>query len=78
MPAMRPPLAGHRSVRKKRKKALDSAVALAHTSHMKNTNTTAAAKVPVVCNECGRTWQVSANAATLECAKCGGADVDVR
>lgn len=44
---------------------------------MKHT-TTAGAKVKVVCNECGRKWQVSANAVTLECAKCGGADIDVR
>jgi hypothetical protein len=35
-------------------------------------------KVAVICNECGRKWKVSANAATLECAKCGGVDIDVR
>jgi predicted RNA-binding Zn-ribbon protein involved in translation (DUF1610 family) len=43
------------------------------------THTTAApAKVKVVCNECGRKWAVSPHALSLECAKCGGADIDVR
>ena len=45
---------------------------------MENTTRPAAAKVPVVCNECGRTWKVSANAVTLECSRCGGVDIDVR
>jgi hypothetical protein len=34
------------------------------------------AKVAVRCNECGRKWKVSPNAATLECARCGGCDID--
>jgi len=44
---------------------------------MATTNTNGA-RVKVVCNECGRKWQVSPNAVTLECAKCGGVDIDVR
>jgi Zn finger protein HypA/HybF involved in hydrogenase expression len=35
-------------------------------------------KVTVKCNECGRVWKVSANAATLECRKCGGCDIEVK
>lgn len=37
-----------------------------------------ALKVKVVCHECGRKWQVSPNAVSLECANCGGVDIDVR
>jgi predicted RNA-binding Zn-ribbon protein involved in translation (DUF1610 family) len=45
---------------------------------MRTHTTPPAAKVKVICNECGRKWQVSPNAVALECAKCGGADIDVR
>jgi Zn finger protein HypA/HybF involved in hydrogenase expression len=33
--------------------------------------------VPVVCRECGRRWKVSPDAVALDCARCGGADVEV-
>ena len=57
---------------------LTTYTALLYLNYMRNASTTAGAKVKVVCNECGRTWAVSPNARSLECAKCGGADIDVR
>jgi len=35
------------------------------------------AKVAVICRECGRRWKVSQHAVSLDCARCGGADVEV-
>jgi predicted RNA-binding Zn-ribbon protein involved in translation (DUF1610 family) len=35
-------------------------------------------KIALLCNECGKTWQVSPNASDPECPKCGGVDWDVK
>jgi len=37
------------------------------------------AKVPVICNECGKKWKVAADAKTgPQCSRCNSVDVDVR
>lgn len=38
-----------------------------------------APKIALVCNECGKTWKVSANTQNDPlCPRCGGADWDVK
>jgi predicted RNA-binding Zn-ribbon protein involved in translation (DUF1610 family) len=34
-------------------------------------------RIPLVCQECGKKWTVSPNAADPECPKCGGVDFEV-
>ncbi len=36
-----------------------------------------AAKVKLICQECGKTWRVSPNAASPQCANCNSVDIEV-
>lgn len=38
----------------------------------------AATRITLVCNECGKVWLVSPNAADPQCARCNSVDYEVR
>lgn len=35
-------------------------------------------RIPVTCNECGKSFRVSPNASDPQCPKCGSVDLEVK